>query len=158
MTLHIRPASTADLDALAPLFDAYRQFYDQPADPDGARRFIGARVSRAESVVLVAELPNGALAGFCQLYPSFCSVLAQPIYTLYDLFVPPAHRQQGVAKALLAAAAERGQRDGMARLDLTTAHTNHPAQALYERMGWVQDRVFRTYNLDLPPPAAPPCA
>jgi ribosomal protein S18 acetylase RimI-like enzyme len=159
MTPHIRPATTTDLDALAPLFDAYRRFYEQPSDIEMARNFLSARLSRSESVVLVAQRPDGALAGFCQLYPSFCSVLAQPIYTLYDLFVPPAHRQQGVAKALLAAAAERGRRDDMARLDLTTAHTNHAAQALYEGMGWVQDRVFRTYNLDLGPTAAPPpCA
>ncbi len=158
MTPHIRPATAADLDALAPLFDAYRRFYEQASDLVLAHGFMAARLARSESVVLVAPLPDGALAGFCQLYPSFCSVLAQPIYTLYDLFVPPAHRQQGVAKALLAAAAERGRRDGMARMDLTTAHTNHTAQALYESLGWVQDRVFRTYNLDLSPPAATPCA
>jgi ribosomal protein S18 acetylase RimI-like enzyme len=159
MTLQIRPATTTDLDALAPLFNAYRRFYEQPSDTELARGFLSARLVQSESVVLVAQLPGGALAGFCQLYPSFCSVLAKPNYTLYDLFVSPAHRQQGVAKALLAAAAERGRRDGMARMDLTTAHTNRAAQALYESMGWAQDRVFRTYNLDLTAPAAtPPCA
>jgi ribosomal protein S18 acetylase RimI-like enzyme len=159
MTLQIRPATTTDLDALASLFNAYRRFYEQPSDTELARGFLSARLVQSESVVLVAQLPGGALAGFCQLYPSFCSVLAKPIYTLYDLFVSPAHRQQGVAKALLAAAAERGRRDGMARMDLTTAHTNRAAQALYESMDWVQDRVFRTYNLDLTAPAAtPPCA
>ena len=140
------------------MFDAYRRFYEQPSDMDLARRFLEARLSRSESVVLVAELHHGPLAGFCQLYPSFCSVLAQPIYTLYDLFVSQSHRQQGLAKALLAAAAERARRDGMARMDLTTAHSNHAAQALYESMGWVQDRVFRTYNLSLAPATDLPCA
>jgi ribosomal protein S18 acetylase RimI-like enzyme len=158
MTVHTRPATLSDVDALAPLFDAYRRFYEQPSDSELARGFLSARLSRSESVVLVAELPGEALAGFCQLYPSFCSVLAQPIYTLYDLFVPPGHRRHGIAKALLAAAAERGRRDGMARMDLTTAHTNHAAQALYEGMGWAQDRVFRTYNLDLLTTRTPPCA
>lgn len=161
MTPCVRIATTADLDGLAPLFDAYRQFYDQPADLALAHRYLAQRMARAESVVLVAPLPSGELAGFCQLYPAFCSVLAQPIYTLYDLYVPPHHRHQGVAKALLHAAAERGQRDGMARMDLTTAHTNHAAQALYTSVGWVPDRVFGTYTLALPHPVhplPPPCA
>lgn len=153
----IRTATAADAERLAPLFDAYRQFYDQPADLAQAQRFVHARLSRGQSVVLLAVTPDspqaGLPVGFCQLYPTFCSVLAQPIYTLYDLFVSPKHRQQGVARQLLAAAAERGRRDGMARMDLTTAHTNTAAQALYESMGWVQDHVFRTYNLDLTHPA-----
>jgi len=33
----VTAASRGDLDALAPLFDAYRQFYDQPADIERAR-------------------------------------------------------------------------------------------------------------------------
>ena len=151
MKPRIRPSTATDLEALAPLFDAYRRFYEQPADLALAREFLATRWARSESVVLVAEMPDATLAGFCQLYPSFCSVLAQPIYTLYDLFVSPTHRKQGVARALLTAAAERGRCDGMTRMDLTTAHTNHAAQALYENMGWVQDRVFRTYTLDLSP-------
>jgi ribosomal protein S18 acetylase RimI-like enzyme len=101
-------------------------------------------------VVLVSQLPDGALVGFCQMYPSFCSVLAAPIYVLYDLFVSPEARRQSVAKLLLTAAAERARKDGMARMDLTTAHTNTQAQSLYESMGWTEDRVFRTYNLNLP--------
>lgn len=38
---------------------------------------------------------------------------------------------------------------GFARMDLTTARTNLPAQALYESLGWRQDQVFLAYNLDL---------
>jgi len=32
------------------------------------------------------------------------------------------------------------------RMDLTTAKTNHAAQALYESLGWVRDEVFFAYN------------
>ncbi len=39
-----RVATTADLDSIAPLFDAYRQFYQQEPDLELARRFIGARL------------------------------------------------------------------------------------------------------------------
>lgn len=138
---------------LAVLFDAYRQFYGQAPDLPLAQRYVCDRLAHAQSVVLVAQAPGGALAGFCQLYPTFCSVLAAPIYVLYDLFVVPAFRRQHVGKALLGAAAEAGRRDGMARMDLTTAHTNTQAQLLYESMDWSEDRVFRTYTLNLVSPA-----
>jgi hypothetical protein len=35
----VRRATVADLDVVAPLFDAYRQFYAQPADLGVARSF-----------------------------------------------------------------------------------------------------------------------
>lgn len=130
---------------IAPLFDAYRQFYEQPADADAALAFITARLERGESVILLARRPDGSALGFCQLYPSFCSVLAAPIYVLYDLFVAPDARRLGVGRALLLAAEAHARATGHARMDLTTARNNLRAQALYESLGWVRDEVFLTY-------------
>ncbi|MFO1336834.1 MAG: GNAT family N-acetyltransferase [Burkholderiaceae bacterium] len=146
----VRRAEAADLDALAALFDAYRRFYEQPADLVLARRFLAERLARGESVVFVAPRADGAgLAGFCQLYPGFCSVAAAPVRVLYDLFVAPEARGQGVAQALMQAAEDDSRRAGCARLDLSTAHTNRRAQALYESRGWQRDEVFRVYSLTL---------
>ena len=36
-------ATDADVALAAPLFDAYRQFYDQPSDPELASEFLAAR-------------------------------------------------------------------------------------------------------------------
>ena len=44
------------------------------------------------------------------------------------------------------AAHEYAANNGFARWDLTTAKTNHAAQALYESLGWVRDEVFYAYN------------
>jgi len=145
----IRPYEPRDLPETARLFDLYRQFYEQRADLPLAERFIRARTENTESVILVADAGEGALGGFCQLYPSFCSVAAGPIYVLYDLFVTPSARRGGVGKALLAAAHERARGDGKVRMDLTTAKTNVTAQSVYESMGWVRDEVFYTYTLDV---------
>ena len=41
-----------------------------------AREFIGQRMAKRESVILVAGGVGEGLLGFCQLYPSFCSVEA----------------------------------------------------------------------------------
>lgn len=146
MTLTTREARQGDLAAVAQLFDQYRQFYEQAPDAALALQFITERFTRQESVLLVAQDDAGVLVGFCQLYPSFCSVEAKPIYVLYDLFVAPAARKSGAGRQLLLAAEARARADGKARMDLTTAKTNHTAQTLYESLGWVRDEVFFAYN------------
>ena len=148
----IRLATLPDLPAVAALFDAYRQFYEQPADAALALQFIGDRMRRQESVILVAQTKE-SLVGFCQLYPGFCSVIAQPIYTLYDLYVAPEAREAGAGRALMLAAHAHARQQGVARLDLSTAKTNHGAQALYESLGWVRDEVFLYYNKAVSPAA-----
>lgn len=146
--LHIRQATLADINAVAPLFDAYRQFYEQPADPALARQFVGERLKNSESVILLAETGDlaASVVGFCQLYPSFCSVIAKPIYVLYDLYVSPSARKTGAGRALMLAAHQHATDQGFARLDLTTARSNQTAQALYESLGWQRDEVFLAYN------------
>ena len=64
----IHRAGPADLDALARLFDAYRQFYGQPGDLARARDWLRERLRFGESLVLVASR-GGTVAGFAQLYP-----------------------------------------------------------------------------------------
>ncbi|KPL68840.1 acetyltransferase [Erythrobacter sp. SG61-1L] len=144
----IRHAEASDVDALAGLFDAYRQFYAQPSDLPGAWRFLSERLSRGESAIFLAEL-DGEAAGFTQLYPSFTSAGMARIFILNDLFVAPEARGQGVATALLRRAAEYGRGEGAVRLVLSTATDNFTAQALYEREGWLRDDAFLTYRLGL---------
>lgn len=146
--MEIRPATRADIDALALLFDAYRQFYDQPSDVAGATAFLRARFDHQQSSIFVADT-YGTLIGFTQLYPSFSSTRMATIFILNDLFVTPDARQQGTASALLRAAADFARAQGALRLSLSTAHDNLAAQALYEHMGWTRDTAFRTYNLPL---------
>jgi ribosomal protein S18 acetylase RimI-like enzyme len=147
-TLTTRRATLDDLDALAPLFDAYRRFYEQPGDVALASAYLHARLERGESVILVAE-GDGALLGFCQLYPTWCSVAAAPIFVLYDLFVDDGVRRGGVGRALMRAAQAFGRAAGAVRLDLSTARSNARAQALYESLGWQRDDVYLTYSLSL---------
>ncbi len=148
MTLSTRQASPADLEAIAHLFDAYRQFYEQAPALELARNFIGARLARNESVIFVAE-DQGTMLGFCQLYPTFCSVKAAPIFTLYDLFVTPEARKSGAGRQLMLAAENHARAAGAVRLDLTTAKDNLRAQSVYASLDWVRDEVFYTYNKSL---------
>jgi ribosomal protein S18 acetylase RimI-like enzyme len=145
-----RLATLNDLPTIAALFNAYRQFYEQPADLALATQFIGDRMRRSESVILLAGNDQHDALGFCQLYPMFCSVEAKPVFALYDLFVQPSARQLGVGKLLLQAAAQHAQQSGFARMDLTTAKTNYAAQSLYEAAGWVREEVFLAYSKAIP--------
>ncbi|CAM8636897.1 RimI Acetyltransferases [Comamonadaceae bacterium] len=149
ITLRIERATLAQLDTVASLFDAYRQFYEQAPNLTTARGFIADRMQRNESTILLAYDAQGLAVGFCQMYASFCSVVAAPIVVLYDLFVSPAARKTGAGRALLLAARTHAESHGFARMDLTTAKTNTTAQALYRSLGWVKDDVFDAYNLPL---------
>jgi ribosomal protein S18 acetylase RimI-like enzyme len=141
-----RPATLNDLDGIAPLFDAYRQFYKRAPDLPLARQFIRDRLERNESVLIVAVTASGKVVGFCQLYPTFCSVRAAPTYVLYDLFVSPEARGQGAGRALMLAAEVHAVSAGIARMELSTAKTNTIAQSLYESLGWERDEAFYVYN------------
>ena len=145
-TTHTRIATLADLSVIATLFDAYREFYEKAPDLALAKRFIRDRLQHNESVVLLALNEAEQVVSFCQLYPSFCSVEAKPIYSLYDLFVSPEARRSGAGKALLQAAEKFASERGMARMDLTAARANKPAQAAYESLGLVRDEVFYAYS------------
>ena len=144
----VRLATPADLDAVAILFDGYRQFYGQPPDAGIARAFMAERLAGTDAVVLVAEA-SGVAVGFVQLYPLFSSVAARLIWLLNDLFVSPEARRSGVARALLGAAARHAVETGAARLELATAHTNTAAQRLYESAGYVRDEGFARYRREV---------
>ncbi|BCL76314.1 N-acetyltransferase [Jeongeupia sp. HS-3] len=144
----VRHAGLDDLDALAPLFDAYRVFYRQQSDLALARDYLRQRLMRHESVLLLAEL-DGKPAGLIQLYPMFCSIVAEPIWVLNDLYVADAARGRGVARALMTKACDHARASGAARIELSTAHGNRTAQALYESLGYELDTVYRYYSLSL---------
>lgn len=150
MPIATRQATIDDLDVLTPLFDAYRQFYEQRSDLDLARRFLHERFTYAQSIVFIAHDGNdGAALGFTQLYPSFSSTRAARIFVLNDLYVAPAGRKRGVGAALLTAAADYARAVGAVSLSLSTAQTNLTAQSLYEAQGWQRDAVFLGYDLAL---------
>jgi ribosomal protein S18 acetylase RimI-like enzyme len=146
-----RRATLRDVEAIAPLFDAYREFYEQSPDLTLAHRFIAERLANNESVIFLAFSESEQAVGFAQLYPMFSSARAARTYILNDLFVVPAARRAGVASGLLKEAETFGRSAGAARLSLSTAHTNVAAQRLYEALGWKLEEKFRWYGLTIGP-------
>ena len=144
----VRIAGSSDIDQLADLFDQYRQFYECPPDLSASKNWIAENFERGRSTILAAE-DGHQLIGFTQLYPALCSVDLVEYFVLYDLFVAPSARRQGIARALMNAASKWAKAQGAARLDLETARDNFPGQALYRDLGYELDEVFLKFSLDL---------
>lgn len=145
--LLVEPAHFSDIDLVAPLFDSYRQFYGAASDVRAARDFLAARLSRGESVVLMAILEsedggNDSVAGFAQLYPSFSSLALARSMVLNDLFVAPEFRRLGVGRHLVEESVKYARRVCAVRIELATQLTNANAIALYESEDFARDTEF----------------
>ena len=146
--MDIIKAGIADLDLIVPLFDAYRQFYEQDADPEKVKAFLHTRIQREESVIFLALMEGSREAmGFTQLYPSFSSVSMQRLWILNDLFVDPKHRKKGVATSLMNTARQLAEDTRSKGLMLETGKANSNAQALYEKLGYKKEEDYFVYNL-----------
>src|SRR5215472_8500374 len=139
--MKILQATPADAGLVAPLFDAYRQFYKKAPDEEAARRFLFARLSKAESVLFYACLKEHP-AGFVHLYPVFSSLSLARQWILSDLYVLPETRRHGVGRALMEYARSFAADTQGDRLMLETAVDNHTAQRLYESLGWKREQEF----------------
>lgn len=146
--MRIEEVTEPRLDAVAELFDAYRQFYDQPTNPEAARKFLRERLANRDAH-LICVVDDDTVAGFAQMYPTLDSIALAPSWILHDLYVAPAFRRRGVARMLLREARAVGLRTGASLLTLSTATDNVKAQALYEDEGWVRDDGYYAYDLHL---------
>ncbi len=143
-------AQLSDVSQAAPLFAAYREFYGEPYDLDASASFLASRLARDESIVLIAQDDADQTVGFSQIYPAFSSTRLAPIWILNDLFVSEAARGTGAVDALLDTAATLAVEAGAIAIELSTAHTNLRAQAVYDRSGYEADTVYKHYEKPLP--------
>jgi ribosomal protein S18 acetylase RimI-like enzyme len=146
----IQAATVADLDELAALFAGYLTFYQVGRPLTAVREFLAARLRRGDSTLLLARDDRGVACGFVQLYPFYSSLALEPAWLLSDLYVSETARRQGIGEALMNAARAHAEANGACGLQLETAKSNLPGQALYERLGYVRDEAFYTYWLGLP--------
>lgn len=151
MSLRVSRADSSHIEETLRLFEAYLDFYQCQPAPERARAFIFDRLSRLDSVILLADL-DGVCVGFTQLYPAFASLSMAPNWILNDLFVEPAGRGKGVATALMEAARRLAVDTGAAEIFLQTARDNSSAQSLYVGLGYQRDDQFLVYTLSLPKP------
>jgi GNAT superfamily N-acetyltransferase len=100
-----------------------------------------------EGVQLVARDASGKAIGFATVLWTWSTLSASRIGVMNDLFVLESARGAGAADALIAACAERVRAHGGTSLEWTTAHDNHRAQKVYDRVGGARDERWLDYSL-----------
>jgi len=145
----IRRLGPGDLDALAPLFAGYLDFYRVTQTPADQRAFLAARLAADDSAAFGAFDESGQMTGFALCHFTHNSLRLAPAWILHDLFVGPEARRRGNARALLETVHAAAREAVACEAVLSTAHDNRTAQALYEGAGYRRDQIFRTYVRDL---------
>jgi ribosomal protein S18 acetylase RimI-like enzyme len=162
MTLHVRPARAADLEALGRMgaslmrehhaFDPLR-FMAPDADPEGGYRWwLGKELRNRKAVVLVAEDDAGRVVGYVygRVEERDWNMLLERCGGFHDLWVDPPARSKGVGALLAEALVQRFAQLGVPRVVLHAAAANAPAQRLFARLGWRPTMVEMTREVPAP--------
>jgi len=149
----VRDATNADVPAILPMVRAICSMHEALDPPRYAmlpnvvsmyQLWLPQRIADRNSVVLVGEADSKVVAFLV------ASVEANiPIYRLdrfgfiHDVWVEPAARGRGIAKALALRAVEKFRAIGAKQIRLETATDNPDARALFTSCG------FRVANIDM---------
>jgi GNAT superfamily N-acetyltransferase len=132
----VRPARREDLPAIFALIRELADFERlthlctaTEADLDAA--LFGPRPAAEVLLAWKDDVP----AAFALFYHNFSTFLGRRGLWLEDLFVQPAYRRQGCAKALLRALAGIARDRGCGRFEWTVLDWNASAISFYERLG-----------------------
>jgi ribosomal protein S18 acetylase RimI-like enzyme len=133
--VRIRRARIEDAPALLALVAALNRDQGDPDDLLTEARLREDVIGSATTVAVVAQADGGALVGYATAHPTYETGHAERGLYVGDLFVAPAHRRRGIARALLAAVARAGHAQGARHLWLTAKAANTAAHAFYRRLG-----------------------
>ncbi|HEY0554020.1 MAG TPA: GNAT family N-acetyltransferase [Thermoanaerobaculia bacterium] len=159
----IRPAAPADLKAVGRLgallvrvhhdFDPERFIAATPQTEQAYGSFLGRQLEEPNIVILVAER-GGEVVGytFAGVEGNDYMSLRGPAGVMYDIVVDPAHREQGVGRALLDATLAALEAKGAPRVVLSTAERNEAAQRLFARAGFRRTMIEMTREWRAKPP------
>ena len=141
----VRPAEPRDADAVLALMEGLTR-PAVAADPGPQRDVFLAHLEHPDAQVFVAEV-DGEVAGAVSLWfqPRLNWTTAQA--WIPDLYVDPAFRRRGAARALLDACVDDARAQGCHRLVLESGHHRAKAHRLYEHYGF--QHYARAYALEL---------
>jgi GNAT superfamily N-acetyltransferase len=134
-------ATAEDLSAIAPLFDAYREFFAGRTESAQSMRFLHERLTLDDSVIFLARF-NEKITGFIQLYPLWSSWHCRRIWFLSDLYVEKSARNRGLGRRLVERTiAYARETDAMSILVELPRREPH-LTAFYAQLGFTADEVF----------------
>lgn len=140
----IRPLSADDFEDWLPLWDGNNLGQRN----ENVTKSTWSELTSPESAIVgLGAWTEGKLAGIIHgvVHPTTGSL--KPVCYMQDVYVDPASRRQGIAKALIAALEETGKREGWARIYWLAEGKNSDAQALYRSVGYRLDFSFHVLPL-----------
>ncbi len=134
MSLIIRPVAPKDRAAWDALYAGYAAFYNVAQTPE-MRDTVWSWLHNPahETNGFVAEDGTGTLIGLTHYRPFARPLSASTGGFLDDLFVMPAARGSGAAKALIDAVANEGKKRSWTVIRWITAEDNYRARSLYDK-------------------------
>jgi ribosomal protein S18 acetylase RimI-like enzyme len=118
------------------------QVFDNPVDPEAARRFLAM-----PGHLIVAALAGGGLVGFASgavlLHPDKPAALS-----LNEVGVAEGFRRRGIARRLVAAILEAARREGCGAAWVATEADNAAARALYRSAAGRETEGVVVYDWD----------
>src|SRR2546430_7090708 len=143
--MRIRAATDADLPTLEQLWRAFEVEVPEPrwldADPDAELSEIAEIVEH--EIALLAEDDDGSPLGF-----ALARKAGSRLGRLTDVYVEPAARRSGVARALVHEAVTRLRDQGAEFVRLEVVASNKDARAVYARWGFRDDELTLVAPLD----------
>jgi ribosomal protein S18 acetylase RimI-like enzyme len=139
----VRRAEPRDADVVVELVAGLGRVAD---DTEAQRAVFLDHLAFDDAAVFVAE-DEGAVAGVACLSIRPRLNLAQPEAWLSELYVDPAHRRRGLARALVDACVAEARRRRCRRVVLEAAHPRADGHAFYESFGF--EHTGRRYELVL---------
>ncbi|MFN8018611.1 MAG: GNAT family N-acetyltransferase [Acidimicrobiales bacterium] len=149
MATQIRPLDAADRPGWDELWAGYLTFYETDLAPEVSDGTFARLLDPAEPMgAFVAVGEAGELVGLCH-HVRHRSTWSPTTYCyLEDLFVAPAERGRGTARALIAATADAATALGCTKLYWQTHQGNATARRLYDDVA--AHDGFIVYERDLP--------
>ena len=149
-TIHIRPADSADIDAIEALYDAVNDFLavhdNYPGWQKGiyparihAETGVAERtlyVAEAEACIVGSVILNHAPEENYDMVKWLTDAADEEAYVVHTLAVHPVYQSCGIGERLLAFACDRAKADGMKSVRLDVTENHRPAIRLYEKLGF----------------------
>lgn len=148
MSIEVRRIDSASLGDVEPLFEGYQQFYGvEEVNRDRNRTFLERFVGTDDEGWLFGAYGDDGILGFTCLHRHKSSLRAADTVLMYDLFVAPESRGEGVGRALIEKALEVARESGAVCLEWSTAPDNATAQRLYDSMPGSEKSTWITYEI-----------
>jgi len=136
MTLRIRPAGSSDREVVHGLLSAQMVEHRLPAEPERIDRGLDAAFRPGSPAWLFLAERDGQAVGVFLANQIVSVEKGGETLWIEELYVTPAARRTGVARALLAHALDQARRRGLRAFDLEVVPTQAAALALYRALGF----------------------